>query len=617
MLEPGRRRLFTDTLRPPEGYVLDRAVGTTFTLDLMTLLAVPLAFTFRDAYDSNGQLPTELLSLLESARRYAGRIMVFYHGGRMGVPRASQPALAFVEQSVIAAFPRDRNQSGAAFHPKVWVLRYKARDGKVDEPDKYRLICQSRNLTFDRSWDSSLVLDGELVQGSDDEYSVNRPLADFIRSLPTLASDPITNMQVEIIEDIADELRRVRFEPPEGLELSRFLPFGIRGTNPPYPDYAHRPLLVISPFLDGEFLREIEARRPRSVLISRREALLTAPADAVGVFDEVYAFKSHLEPEPEDSEESFIPLIGLHAKIYVIDDGWNARVGVGSANSTAAALGNPPRNVEFMVELIGKKSRFGIKALLASDSKGAAGTFSSLIEEFDPADAGTVAEDEDSICLDRLLDNATENIARLAITGTARDSGSGRYSFRLELGEVPDLPTEIRSVTCWPTTIAATFQQSLEDGVEFNSLSLDELSAFLAVEVRASIEGKSSSKRFARTIRLEGLPEDRLPRLIANMLRNRERFMELLWLLLSPDQDASFVELNELLSNKDDGAGWGFALPGLLERLLETLGRDPDKLDAVASLIDDLRKTEAGTELIGADFDAVWEAVWAVRGRRK
>ena len=424
-------------------------------------------------------------------------------------------------------------------------------------------------------------------------------------------------MQVEIIEDIADELRRVRFEPPEGLELSRFLPFGIRGTNPPYPDYAHRPLLVISPFLDGEFLREIEARRPRSVLISRREALLTAPADAVGVFDEVYAFKSHLEPEPEDSEESFIPLIGLHAKIYVIDDGWNARVGVGSANSTAAALGNPPRNVEFMVELIGKKSRFGIKALLASDSKGAAGTFRSLIEEFDPADAGTVAEGEDSICLDRLLDNATENIARLAITGTARDSGSGRYSFRLELGEVPDLPTEIRSVTCWPTTIAATFQQSLEDGVEFNSLSLDELSAFLAVEVRASIEGKSSSKRFARTIRLEGLPEDRLPRLIANMLRNRERFMELLWLLLSPDQDASFVELNELLSNKDDGAGWGFALPGLLERLLETLGRDPDKLDAVASLIDDLRKTEAGTELIGADFDAVWEAVWAVRGRRK
>ena len=41
MLEPGQRRMFLETLRPPEGYLFDRAVGTTFTLDLMTLLAVP------------------------------------------------------------------------------------------------------------------------------------------------------------------------------------------------------------------------------------------------------------------------------------------------------------------------------------------------------------------------------------------------------------------------------------------------------------------------------------------------------------------------------------------------------------------------------------------------
>ena len=105
MLEPGRRRLFLDTLRPPEGYVLDRAVGTTFTLDLMTLLAVPLAFTFSDVQDRDGQIPTEPLSLLESAHRYADRIVVFCHGGQTGVPRARQPALAFIEQSVITTSP--------------------------------------------------------------------------------------------------------------------------------------------------------------------------------------------------------------------------------------------------------------------------------------------------------------------------------------------------------------------------------------------------------------------------------------------------------------------------------------------------------------------------------
>ena len=52
------------------------------------------------------------------------------------------------------------------------------------------------------------------------------------------------------------------------------------------------------------------------------------------------------------------------------------------------------------------------------------------------------------------------------------------------------------------------------------------------------------------------------------------------------------------------------ALPGLLERMLETLGSDPGKLDAVASLLEDLRKTEEGRDLIGPDFDAIWETLW-------
>ena len=617
MLEPGRRRLFLDTLRPPQGYVLDRAVGTTFTLDLMTLLSVPLAFTFSDVQDRDGQIPTEPLSLLESARRYADRIVVFCHGGQTGVPRAGQTALAFIEQSVVAGFPPRRGQPRGVFHPKVWVLRYAVRDDTADESIRYRLVCQSRNLTFDASWDTSLVLDGELDEERVRGYSVNGPLAEFVQSLPALATEPVSNQQEGIITVIADELRRVRFNPPEQLELNRFLSFGLGRANAKYPDLEHRPLLIVSPYLDGEFLRTLVRRRPRSVLVSRREALLTAPTDAVRAFDEVYAFRPGLERESEDTEETLPPLGGLHAKVYVIDDGWKARVGVGSANSTAAALGDPPRNVEFIVELVGSKSRFGIDALLAPPSKGEAGTFRSLIEEFDPEEAGTEAEDKDEIRLDHLLDDASEIIARADIRGTVDESDTGRYTLRLVLDEPPGLPAGIGTVACWPATLAAARQQPLEDGGEFTVLSLDELSAFLAIELQATVEGKSRSKRFARTIRLSGLPEDRLPRLIANMLRDCKRFMQLLWLLLSPDQDVSFGELSELLSSQGTGTNWGVALPGLLERMLETLGSDPGKLDAVASLLDDLRRTEEGKELIGPDFDAIWEALWTVRGRRK
>ena len=59
MLEPGNRRLFLESLRPPEGYTFDLAVGTTYTLDLLALLSIPLAFTFADAQDRNGQLASD------------------------------------------------------------------------------------------------------------------------------------------------------------------------------------------------------------------------------------------------------------------------------------------------------------------------------------------------------------------------------------------------------------------------------------------------------------------------------------------------------------------------------------------------------------------------------
>ena len=611
MLEPGNRRMFLDTLSPPEGYRFDKAVGTTFTLDLMTLLSVPLAFTFRDAHDHEGEVASDPLALLESARRHASRIVVFCHGGQTAVPRPGQAALAFLEQSVIAAFPPTYRETGAVFHPKVWVLRYESQDGPV----KYRLVCQSRNLTFDKSWDASLVLDGDLNDNRVRGYAVNHPLADFIRTLPGLSSGPLTGSQQEIVDTLTDELPRVRFCGPDGLALERFIPFGISRRNESFPEHERRPLLVVSPFLDGGLLRRATVRRTRSVLVSRREALLKAPRDAVEAFDEVYAFREGLEPETEDTDVGMPPLAGLHAKVYVIDDGWNARVFVGSANSTNAAISNPPRNVEFMVELVGKKSRFGIEAMLSPPADGSSGAFRSLIEQFDKAEAGSVDPDDDALHLDRILDAAASRLAQVELSGKVEASGEGHFTLRLECSESLRLASEVVAVHCWPATLPSSWQKPLEDGVEFAALSLAQLSAFLALEVQATANGKTGVKRFVRTISLEGIPEDRLQVLLARMLRDRSQLMRLLWLLLVPNNDMSFGEFSKLLGTEEAGAGWGASLPGLLEQMLETLGRDPSRLDPVASLLEDLRKTEAGRELLGAEFDAVWDPIWAVRGR--
>lgn len=44
MLDPYDRRHLMEILRPPEGYSLDFAIGTTFSLDLLALMTAPLSF---------------------------------------------------------------------------------------------------------------------------------------------------------------------------------------------------------------------------------------------------------------------------------------------------------------------------------------------------------------------------------------------------------------------------------------------------------------------------------------------------------------------------------------------------------------------------------------------
>ena len=254
-------------------------------------------------------------------------------------------------------------------------------------------------------------------------------------------------------------------------------------------------------------------------------------------------FEPGLELEPGDWEEDLAPLAGLHTKVYVIDDGWDARVVVGSANSTSAALGSAPRNVEFMVELVGRKSKFGIDTLLKLGEGGDTGTFRSLIEPFDRSELGTVEEDKDAANLDILLEAAATSLAKADIRGRVHES-EDRYVMRLESSGLPELPDSITEASCWPVSIADSRRQQLVYGAEFSGLAVTQLSCFLAIEIQASLHGKTGRKRFVRPIEVDGLPEDRLPRLLAGMLSNRARLMQLLWLLLSPEDELSFAEFD-------------------------------------------------------------------------
>ena len=123
MLGTRERTLLLESLRPPPGHRLRRAVGTSFTLDLMALLTAPLAFTFFDAHDDNGDPVADPVALLEALRRHAENITLFCQAGAIGVPKPQQRLMAYLEGSV---FEVQAQREGGVFHPKVWVLNFEA-----------------------------------------------------------------------------------------------------------------------------------------------------------------------------------------------------------------------------------------------------------------------------------------------------------------------------------------------------------------------------------------------------------------------------------------------------------------------------------------------------------
>ena len=121
------------------------------------------------------------------------------------------------------------------------------------------MLCLSRNLTFDRSWDTVLRLEGGTVAA---DVAANRGLVDFIRALPGLALRGVPGARAEAIDRLAVELQRVEFEPPEGLEIAGFWPIGIHGPGPwPFDADRRRRPLAVSPFVADAMLRRLGARK--------------------------------------------------------------------------------------------------------------------------------------------------------------------------------------------------------------------------------------------------------------------------------------------------------------------------------------------------------------------
>jgi hypothetical protein len=638
VLDPYDRRLLTDALRPPDGYRVDGAIGTTFSLDLEALLFAPLSFARFDTQDVEGRPSPDPMALLEAVRRYAARTVVFCHAGQIAVPARDQRLFGYLEESVVEVSPR---RPGALFHPKLWLLRFSSPDGAV----RLRLLCPTRNLTFDRSWDTVLVLEGPL-RDRQRAIALNHPLGDFVQALPGLARRPVPVGVLALVERLQDEVRRVPFEAPPGLTLGGFWPLGLDEARPwPFLERGRR-TLVVSPFVTPDVLADLAASGRGHVLVSRRESLDAVAASDLAPFAGVYVLgegagdapdagspsapDADRPGEPTDeatAERAGATLRGLHAKLFVQEAGWDAHLWTGSANATHPAFDG---NVELLVELTGSRSRAGIDAILAQ-RVGATG-LRDLLEPYAPPEA-PVPPDAVQERLERLADAARHALGRAALEARVEalpgDTPAGD-AFRLTLSAArpPGLPGDVE-VACWPATlreVAAVRLPTAAGGelAAFAPVSFEALTSFFAFAATARAEGRTAVARFVVNVPLQGAPADRPERLLRSLLRNRDQVLRLLRFLLAEGDATAMAELLRASAGDHQsaaGAGTAPAAPTvpLFEAMLRALDRRPETIDRVARLVESLRRggdRGDGGGLLPEGFDEVWQPIWAVRSRQ-
>ena len=380
MLELRRNRMdYTgELLCPPEGYRFERAVATTYSLDLETLLAVLLPLAFGNSTDTPEVLHCQPL-LLQALNRVGSRLTVFHQVGQIPVPKRESPLYALLDRILV---PMKLEQVGnvyPSFHPKTWTIEYRNDVGEVH----YRFVVLSRNLTFDRSLDVAILLES----GADRRRTrATRPLCAFLDYLADHVAEDLPHksksQHVQRVESIANGLAThpLTLESDKtwnGFEILPLLGDGLldeplfSDDKPPWRKSPDR-VVAVSPFLSDRVVAQMAGRVRKDekdatmTLVTRPDVWASlSPASRRGI--EAWALKDKVAlPEvlsgevDEGMDEEVSRVADLHAKLYCWQRPRETCLLLGSMNATESGL---HRNVELLVRLWGNPRSYGCETL--------------------------------------------------------------------------------------------------------------------------------------------------------------------------------------------------------------------------------------------------------------
>ncbi|MBJ2119414.1 phospholipase D family protein [Arthrobacter sp. MSA 4-2] len=552
MLEAANRQALTQQLRPPAGFRLSHAVGTTFTLDMTSALSVPLSFV-----SGSGEEFTNPVAVLSALRKVSDRVDIFCQAGHIKAPADASDLLALLEPMV-----HQVSVKRGLFHPKIWLLEF-----ENDTERRYRFLCSSRNLTADASWDLLVRLDGEPVEDAGLVGPDSGPLARFIAGLPDLCTVTPDEERLARVGGLASRLASVRWDLPEDIHHLAFRPMGTGENFEQGSIVAHlrdpenfialnkktgdaaflgREKLVVSPFLDDTLIGRLQDKWTQNLAIySRGDQVDLLSRETVG--DDRTSFKAFDELGiPESAESGLIgndesgnqllanDLTGLHAKAYFCDYDHFTYALLGSANATEAGF---TRNVEFLLEMRGAQKRLGVKRIKESlkdvpftDYLGSGGEARS---EDDEAALKLENALRDAAAQQFVLDAVPDDAIERAFTVSVEHGWSPKPEFtaKIRLLSIPQLsvvePAEVQHLHV------------------FHAIPLADVTPFLVLTLEDPRAGLSKSTVIQGSLRTD--PPGRLDEIVARQLDDPQKLRQFLLLFLIPE---------DALPALGTGTGW-------------------------------------------------------------
>lgn len=576
---------YGNLLIPPTGFELTMAVATTYSLDLETLTAATIALGVHENTDS--VIADNPVTLLHSLQKVSEKVVIFCESGQTKLPKTASPLVLLLEKMIAPVALTAQNGSFPSFHPKTWTLEYENTNGEK----LYRFIILSRNLTFDRSWDVTFMMEGKKNTGVDKHV---HPLISFLKYLEGWIRHD-RDRQQKIVSSMQEALKGVKFEL-DRKEFGDFsiMPIGIgrEGIDMTedellldYPNTGQQntfhELTIISPFLSKETIDYFNSDKfsltgTRRKLFTRRTELPRIK-DVANNFD-VYVLKDTIvdgEGSLPEGEEFEPKRQDIHAKMYLRRKTSKNELYLGSMNASNSGV---KRNVEMLVKLEIKNRHIDMDRLCKELFAGQEDDKSNPFEKVDLSHLSTMTEDKDE--QDELV-HTLKQVCRIKCCCQVISSGD-EYQLQIHF-DGDTLPDNVEI----SPLMAKGLNTHIAKSVIFNGLNILQLSEFFVVTVK----GKESCMHRVILIPTQGIPQERDKSLVQGVIKDKKTFIEYVAMALGDDLLQLFgIEHKEHEYGHGSTRGQDTKVPALYEKMLRVAYEDRKKLleiNKIMEVIDD------------------------------